>query len=53
MLTGSLFIEGVGVAPDIETFNPPHATFKGEDAQLDKAIELLTAKIAASPVKRP
>lgn len=53
MLTGSLLIEGVGVTPDIEILNPPHAAFKGEDAQLDKAIELLTAKIASSPVKRP
>ena len=45
--------EGVGVKPDIEVDNPPHATFKGEDAQLDAAIGYLLDKMAKEPLKAP
>ena len=37
--------------PDIVVDNPPHATFKGEDAQLDAAIEFLRKKIREEPVE--
>ena len=42
-------IPGGGVVPDIEVINLPHATFNGEDAQLDTAIEYLLRKIAEDP----
>ena len=51
-LDGSLLIEGKGVEPDIEVDNPPHATFKGEDAQLAAAIRVLDERLAAKPVDR-
>lgn len=53
---GTWLIEGRGVEPDITVDNPPHATFKGEDAQLRAAVEFLEKKIAEKPVlpvKRP
>jgi tricorn protease len=50
---GIWLIEGHGVEPDIVVDNPPHATFNGEDAQLDAAIEFLKRKIAAEPVEVP
>ena len=46
---GEWLIEGRGFEPDIELDNLPHATFNGQDAQLDKAIELLKMKIAEDP----
>ena len=49
-IDGNWLIEGQGVAPDIEVQNLPRASFEGQDAQLDRAIELLKAKIAAEPV---
>lgn len=42
--------EGVGVAPDIEVDNLPHATYKGEDAQLARAIAYLKDKLAKEPI---
>ncbi len=53
---GTWLVEGRGVEPDITVDNPPHATFKGEDAQLRAAIEFLQKHIAEKPVpsvKRP
>jgi len=46
---GEWLIEQIGVVPDIEVDNLPHATFQGEDAQLDAAIRFLRAKIAEDP----
>lgn len=46
-------IEGHGVDPDIVVDNLPHATFKGEDAQLEAAIIYLKEKIATDPVDVP
>jgi len=46
---GEWLIEQWGVVPDIEVINLPHATFNGEDAQLDTAIEYLLQKIAEDP----
>ena len=48
---GDWLIEGHGVDPDIVVDNLPHATFEGEDAQLDAAIEFLQEKIRQEPVE--
>lgn len=47
---GTWLIEGHGVDPDIVVDNPPHATFKGEDAQLSAAIEHLMKLIQEKPI---
>lgn len=46
---GEWLIEGHGVDPDIEVDNLPHATFKGEDAQLDAAVQYLLEEIKKDP----
>ena len=46
-------IEGHGVDPDIVVDNLPHATFKGQDAQLDAAIAFLKEQIQNYPVDVP
>jgi tricorn protease len=38
-------IEGVGVEPDIVIDNDPYKEYKGEDAQLDKAIEVILGQM--------
>ncbi|WP_224490303.1 S41 family peptidase [Robertkochia flava] len=50
---GEWLIEGHGFVPDIEVVNMPHATFKGEDAQLQAAIDLLLKKISEDPREVP
>lgn len=45
--------EGVGVKPDVEVDNLPLATFKGGDAQLERAIKMLQDKIAKEPMVTP
>ncbi|MBM4109046.1 MAG: protease [Phycisphaerae bacterium] len=47
---GEWLIEGWGVVPDIVVDNPPHATFKGEDAQLEAAVAHLKALIKEKPI---
>jgi tricorn protease len=47
---GTWLIEGHGVDPDIVVDNLPHATFKGEDAQLRAALEHLEKRIKEQPV---
>ncbi len=42
-------IEQIGVVPDMEVDNLPHATFNGSDAQLDAAIEYLMQQIELDP----
>ncbi len=42
-------IEGHGVDPDIVVDNLPHATFQGQDAQLEAAVRELRAEIKADP----
>jgi tricorn protease len=46
-------IEGHGVEPDVVVDNLPHATFQGEDAQLDTAIEYLLEEIRKDPREVP
>lgn len=38
-------IEGYGVEPDIEVWNDPWKEFKGEDQQLNKAIEVILEQL--------
>ncbi|MCL1037890.1 S41 family peptidase [Shewanella submarina] len=49
-MDGRWVLEGRGVSPDIEVENLPHATFMGEDAQLDKAIEVLKQTLKQEPI---
>ena len=46
-------IEGHGVDPDIEVDNLPHATFNGQDSQLETAIQYLLEEIRKNPVEVP
>jgi tricorn protease len=50
---GKWLIEGHGVDPDMLIDNLPHATFEGQDAQLDAAILYLQDLIKEKPVKVP
>ena len=50
---GAWLIEGHGVEPDVIVDNLPHATFRGEDAQLSEAVKLLKQKIKDDPVTLP
>lgn len=50
---GEWLIEGHGVEPHDVVDNLPHATFKGEDAQLQAAIKFLKDKVAAEPIEVP
>jgi tricorn protease len=50
---GRWLIEGHGVDPDIVVDNPPHATFNGEDAQLQAAVKYLQEQIRLHPVTVP
>jgi tricorn protease len=46
---GEWLIEGHGVEPDIVVDNLPHATYEGEDAQLEAAVKHLLELIEADP----
>lgn len=46
---GEWLIEQIGVEPDMVVDNPPHATFYGEDAQLEAAIQYLLGEIENDP----
>ena len=50
---GAWLIEGHGVDPDIVVDNLPHATYNGEDAQLQAAVEHLRKLIREKPVPVP
>ena len=50
---GDWLIEGHGVDPDIVVDNLPHATFGGDDAQLDAAIKHLQEEIRTKPIPTP
>jgi tricorn protease len=46
---GAWLIEGHGVDPDIVKDNLPHATFSGDDAQLEQAMRTLDEEIRKDP----
>ena len=48
---GKWLIEGHGVDPDLVVDNPPHATYEGQDAQLQAAVDYLQKKIKEEPVE--
>jgi len=45
--------ENVGVPPDIEVEQEPELVRQGHDPQLEKAIEVVMAELAKSPVVKP
>jgi tricorn protease len=49
--TGEWLVENKGVEPDVTVENLPNATFKGEDKQLDTALQGLLEKLKTDPVK--
>ncbi|MCX7553983.1 S41 family peptidase [Marinicella sp. S1101] len=50
---GHWVVEGRGVSPHIEVDNMPYATFKGKDAQLERAISYLQQKLKDEPIVVP
>lgn len=50
---GRWLVEGFGVAPDIEVDNLPHTTWRGEDAQLERAVRELLERLDAEPIIQP
>jgi tricorn protease len=51
--TGEWDAENVGIAPDIEVEHDPALVRKGQDPQLEKAIEVVMAELAKNPVPKP
>ncbi len=49
-LDGRWLLEGRGVSPTIEIENPPFASYRGEDLQLETAIDYLVQKIQDEPI---
>jgi tricorn protease len=52
-LDSKWLIENRGVQPDVVVDNPPDLVLKGQDPQLEKAIEMLMEQIKANPKKLP
>jgi len=50
---GQWAIEGEGVEPDIEVDNPPEAVLRGEDPQLQRAIEEALQRLRTQPGTLP
>ncbi|MDH4005660.1 MAG: S41 family peptidase [Gammaproteobacteria bacterium] len=50
---GQWAIEGVGVKPDIEVDNPPEAVLRGEDPQLERAIQEAVQRLRTQPGTLP
>ena len=46
-------VENRGVQPDVVVDNPPDLVLKGQDPQLEKAVEMLMEEIKANPKKLP
>ena len=52
-LDSKWIIENYGVEPDVVVDNPPDLVVKGQDPQLEKAIDMLMQEIKANPKKLP
>jgi tricorn protease len=52
-LASQWLIENRGVQPDVVVDNTPDLVFKGQDPQLEKAIDMLMQEIKANPKKLP
>jgi tricorn protease len=50
---GGWVVENEGVAPDVEVEQTPADVIAGRDPQLEKAIELIKAQLAAQPQPQP
>jgi hypothetical protein len=50
-LDSKWLIENRGVQPDVVVDNPPDLVLKGQDPQLEKAVEMLMEQIKANPKK--
>ncbi len=52
-MTGQWEVENIGISPDIEVELDPEMVRQGKDPQLDKAIEVVMAELARSPLPKP
>jgi tricorn protease len=52
-LDSKWLVENRGVQPDVVVDNPPDLVVKGQDPQLEKAVEILMEQIKANPNKLP
>jgi tricorn protease len=52
-LDSKWLVENRGVQPDVVVDNPPDLVVKGQDPQLEKAVEILMEQIKANPKKLP
>jgi tricorn protease len=52
-LDSKWLIENRGVQPDVVVDNPPDLVRKGQDPQLEKAVDMLMQEIKANPKKLP
>ena len=50
---GKWIVEQIGVIPDIEVDNLPHATFNGKDAQLEAGVKHLLEELEKDPREVP
>lgn len=51
-MDGSWLFEGHGVTPTIDVENPPLATYRGSDLQLETALKYLQNKIKSEPIPK-
>jgi len=49
---GAWIVENEGVAPDVEVTMTPKEVIAGRDPQLEKAVEIVLAELAAAPFTR-
>jgi len=52
-LDSKWIIENHGVEPDVLVDNPPDLVYRGQDPQLEKAIDMVMQQIKANPKKLP
>jgi len=52
-LDGTWAVEGHGIDPDVKVVNDPTSLARGQDIQVDTAIEMLLKEIEAHPYKAP
>jgi len=52
-MSGQWEVENIGIAPDIEVELDPEIARQGKDPQLEKAVEVVMAELAKSPLPKP
>ncbi len=52
-MSGQWEVENIGIAPDIEVELDPEMVRQGKDPQLEKAVEVVMAELAKSPLPKP